>query len=69
MAFETQRVYLDKCSSMKNVWVVDSEELTINTDKNKKPDVLQVFRCPLCDKCYRRECFFNKHMGYSDSVR
>ena len=33
--------------------VIDGRELTRNVDQKKKPDVLQVCRCPLCDKCYR----------------
>ena len=38
---------------------VDGGEFTrnINTD-----------RCPLCDKCYRREYFLNANMKYCESV-
>ena len=49
--------------------VADSGELTRNIDQKKKPDVLQACRCPLCDKCYRREYLFNKHLEYCESVR
>ena len=48
--------------------VVDGREPTTNISK-KKPDRLQAYKCPLCDICYRRERFFNKHVKYSKSVR
>ena len=48
---------------------VDGGELTRNIAQKKKPDVLQACRCPLCDKCSRREYFFYKHLGYCQSVR
>ena len=36
----------------------------------KKPDVLQAYRCPLCDKYSRREYFFNKYVEeYCESVK
>ena len=39
--------------------VVDGGELTRNiTQKN----VLQACRYPVCDKCYRRKYFLNKHL-------
>ena len=44
--------------------VVDGGELARKTNQKKKPDVLQACRCPLGDKCYRREYFFNKHLEY-----
>ena len=44
--------------------VVDGGELTRNINQNKKPDILQACRCPLCDKCYRQEYFFNKQFKY-----
>ena len=49
--------------------VVDSGELVKNINQKKKPDVLRAFRRPLCDKYYKRECFFNKHLEYCESVR
>ena len=33
--------------------VVDGREVTRNINRKKKSDVLQAYRCPLCDKCYR----------------
>ena len=32
---------------------IDVGELTRNIAKKKKPDVLQAYKCPLCDICYR----------------
>ena len=49
--------------------VVDDGELTRNINQKTASLVLQVCRCPLCDKCYRREYFFNKHLEYCESVR
>ena len=48
---------------------VDGGELTGNSKKQKKPGVLQAYRCPLCEKCYRREHFFNTNVEYCESVR
>ena len=48
---------------------VDGGELTRKINENKKPGVLQACRCPLCDKCVRREYFFNKRVEYCQSVR
>ena len=31
---------------------IDVGELTRNIAKKKKPDVLQTYKCPLCDICY-----------------
>ena len=47
---------------------IDDGELTRNINKKKKPGVLQVYRCPHCDKFYRLEYFFNKHVEYCESV-
>ena len=47
----------------------DSGELTGNINRKKKPGVLQAYRCPLCDKCYRREFFVNTNVEYCESVR
>ena len=47
---------------------VDGAELTRNINKKKKPGVLQAYRCPLCDKCYR-DYFVNTNVEYSESVR
>ena len=49
--------------------VVDGGEHTRNISQKKKPDVLQTCTCPVCDKCYSREYFFNKHLKYCESVR
>ena len=48
--------------------VVDGGELAKNINEKKNPDVLQACRCPLCDKCYRREYFFNQYLEYCESV-
>ena len=47
---------------------VDAGEFACNFNQNKNPDVLQACRCPLCDKCYKRYYFFNKHQEYCESV-
>ena len=44
--------------------VVDGGGLARNINQKKKPDVFQACRYPLCDKCYRQEYFFNKHLEY-----
>ena len=44
-------------------------ELTRNIDQKNKPDILQACRCPLCEKCYRGEYIFNKHLEHWESVR
>ena len=49
--------------------VVDGGELARNINQKKKPEVLQSCRCLLCNKCYRREYFFNEHLEYCESVR
>ena len=38
---------------------LDGGELTKNN--HEKPGVSQVYRCPLRDKCFKREYFFNKY--------
>ena len=57
----------EECGNLKVF--IDSGELTGNINKKKKPGVLQAYRCPLCDKCYRREYFFNTNVEYCESVR
>ena len=49
--------------------VVDGGELSSNINQNKKPDVLQVCRYPLCGKYYRREYFFNMNLECCEPVR
>ena len=34
--------------------VVDGGEFTRNNNRKKESELLQVYRCQLCDKCYRR---------------
>ena len=41
-----------KCTNLKVV--VDGAEVTKNNKRKKKLEVLQVYRWPFCDKCYRR---------------
>ena len=43
--------------------VADAGKLTRNTNKKKKPVVLQAYKTPLYDKCYRRVRFFIKNVG------
>ena len=57
----------EECENLKVF--VDGGELTGNINKKKKPGVLQAYRCPLCDKCYRREYFFITNVEYCESVR
>ena len=49
--------------------IVNGGALTRNINKKKKPVVIQIYRCPLCDKCTRRPCFFNIHAEYCELVR
>ena len=55
-----------ECGNLKGF--IDGGELTRNINEKKKSGVLQAFRCPLCDKCFRRDHFFNKHVEYCESV-
>ena len=48
---------------------VDNGELTRNNNEKKKAGVLQAYRRSLCDKCSRRELFFNNHAEYCESVK
>ena len=57
----------EDCENSKEV--VDGGNFTRNINQKKKPGVLEAYRCQLCDKCYRREYFFNKHLEYCESVR
>ena len=57
----------EECGNVKVF--VDSREFTGNINKKNKPGVLQGYRCPLCDECYRREYLFNTNVEYCESVR
>ena len=57
----------EECANPKVV--VNGEELTRNINQNKKSDALPASKCPLRDKCCRREYFFNKHLKYCESFR
>ena len=57
----------EKCGNLKVF--IDDGELTRNINKKKKPGVLQACRYPLCERFYRRECIFKKHLEYFESVR
>ena len=61
-------LFINKESGSPKV-VVDGGELTRNINQKKKRDILQACRCPLCDKSYRQEYFFYKHMEYCESGR
>ena len=50
----------EECGNQK-VFVVGGK-LTRKINKQKKPGVLQAYRCPLCAKCYKREYFFNTNV-------
>ena len=56
-----------ECGNLKGF--VDGGELLRNIKEKKKPGLLQAYRCPLCDKCFRRDYSFNKHVEYCESVR
>ena len=58
------RVFIDQECWNLNL-IVDGGELSGNINK-KKSDVQQAYKCPLYGICYRRECFFNKHVKYSE---
>ena len=51
----------EKCGNLKVF--VDGGELNKNINKKKKPGIWQAYRCPLSDKFYRREHFFNKYVN------
>ena len=36
--------------------VADGGELTRIINQKEKSDLLQAYRCPLCDRCYSGEC-------------
>ena len=44
-----EKVVIDE----EQLYGIDVGELTRNIAKKKKPDVLQAYKCPLCDICYR----------------
>ena len=44
----------EECGNLKAV--VDGGQLTRNNNRKRKSEVLQVYRCPLFDKCCRRVC-------------
>ena len=58
MTLETQwkltknSVVHEECGNLKVF--VDGGELTRNINEKKRPGVLQAYRCPLCDNCFRR---------------
>ena len=57
-----------ECGNLKGF--VDGGELTRNINEKKKPGVLQSYRlCPLCGKCFKRVCLFNKHEEYCESLK
>ena len=56
----------EECENLKVF--IDDGELTRNINKNNNLGVLQAYRCPLCNKFYRREYFFNKDVEYFESV-
>ena len=57
----------EECGNLKVL--VDGRELTGNVNKKKRPGVLQAYRYPLCDKCYRTEYFFDANVEYYESIR
>ena len=73
MILKPQRIYLDLCSSRRNVGILkqsnDCGEVTRNINQKKEVGRFTSSLCPLCDKCCRREYFFNKHVEYCESVR
>ena len=61
-------VFINEASGNLTV-VIGSGELTRNIHKKKKFEFLQSYRCTLCDKCSRREHFFNKQVEYCKSIQ
>ena len=43
----------EKCGDLKVVF--GGEQFTRNNNRKRKSEVLQAYRCPLCDKCYRQD--------------
>ena len=47
-------IFIDgECGNLKVV--VDGGKLTRYNNRKRKSEVLQAYRCPLCDKCYRQD--------------
>ena len=56
----------EECGNLKVF--VNSGKLSRIINEKKNPGVLQTYRCPLCDKCFMREYFYNKHVEHCESV-
>ena len=56
-----------ECEDLKVV--VGGGEFARSIGKRKKSDVLQAYGYSICDKCYRQDCFFKKHVEYRESGR
>ena len=56
----------EECGNLKVF--VDGGELIRNINDRKRPDVLQVYVCPICNKYHRLVCFFNKHVEFCESL-
>ena len=54
-------LFIDEECGNRKVFV-DGGQLTRNINKKEKSVVLPAYRCPLCDKCCGRECFFINHV-------
>ena len=57
----------EQCENLKVF--IGGGELTRHINEKKKAGVLQTYRFPLCDKCFMREYFCNKHVEYCESVK
>ena len=61
-------MFIDEvCEDLK--LVVDDGEPARKINRKKKPVVLKANRCPLCGKCYRRDCFFRNYVEYCESIK
>ena len=56
----------EECMNLKVF--VDGGELIRNINDRQRPDVLQASVCPICNKCHRLVCFFNKHVEFCESL-
>ena len=56
----------EECGNLKVV--IDGGELT-RIISQKKSDLLQAYKSPNCEKCSRREHFFNKQMHICELIR
>ena len=70
--FKKNKVLIKGDNTSDKINIVEEElhgiDIDENVSKKKKPDILQVYRCLLCDKCYRREYYFMRNIVNQSSM-